>query len=317
MPIDLRRFAAFRDLPAATLDAVAKQARELRVPAGRWLVRPGRRLSACFFLAEGRVRLLEPSGARVVRAGSRRAWDAVYPGAAGVETLTAARFLRVAPGLLDALAGDRARLEVPDLESEEAAKDAARPASWQRRFLTSPLMQRLDPVAWQRILRAMTAESLPAGARVIEAGEVGRCCYVLCSGRAAIESPRNGEILAVLEPGSLFGEDALVSGRARNASVVMLSAGRVVSLAAEHFQSWLLDAVVLPLPDPGSRTVISLEPHGPTGARGLSLHDIRCVGQALAPQQGYAIVGGSWAERSLAAFLLAEQGVDARPVAHG
>lgn len=305
---ELKRFAGLDALPAGALDTVAARARRLRVPSGRWLVRPGRRLPSLFFLLEGRIRLLEGGRSVIVSAGSARARRAVYPGVAGVETLTPAVFLSVDPDLLDAVAGPEAG-EPPGVPEVNAGE-----SSWQRRFLTSPLMQRLEPAAWQRILRAMTTEWYPSGTRVIRAGDAAACCYVLCSGRARIVTADGEETRAVLEPGSLFGEDALVSGRARNAHVVMARGGSVVSLSAEHFQSWLLDAVVRPLAAVGDRPVISLDPRDGRAVSCPTLNDIRHSGRTLSSGETYAIVGGAWPERTLAAFLLAEQGIDASPL---
>lgn len=307
---ELRRFAAFRSLDAAALETVMNHAGSLYLPGGRWLVRPGRRLSASFFLLDGRVRLLEGRGEVTVDAGSARGRHAVYPGVDGVQTQSPARFLRVEAGLLEQLAGSAGdgRPGMLEVTVEEP--------SWQRRFLTSPLLQRLEPATWQRILRAMVAEPYAAGACVIRAGEVGRCCYVLAAGEAEIREPVAGRVLAVLRPGSLFGEDALVSGRVRNACVIMRSTGSVVRLTAEQFQACLLDSVVRPLERIGGRRVISLEPQRHPAALWVPLENMRQVGPLLAPAS-YAIVGGTWPERALAAFLLAELGLDAGPLRTG
>ena len=312
---DLKRFADFQSWSGGDLRVVAGRARRLRVPADRWLVRPGRTLALRVFLLEGRVRLLEGRvraleeyRSVIVNGGSKRARRAVYPGAAGIQTLTAALFLGVDPALLQChgpTAGE-ARPGTWEVSLEES--------SWQRRFLTSPLMQRLEPAAWQRILRAMSRQHHPAGGRIIEAGQCADCCYVLCSGRAEIRHPDSAALLAVLEPGCLFGEDALISGALRNAHVVMRTAGSVVALPAERFQAWLLDEVVQPLPDAGARPIISLEAHCPGAAACMAIGGVREAGRLLPRSASYAIVGGTWQERALVAFLLAEQGVDASPV---
>jgi CRP-like cAMP-binding protein len=303
----LRRFTDFAAMPAPALDAVAARARRLRVPARRWLVRPGRLLSGRFYLLEGRIQLIEAGRSVIVNAGSARARRAVYPGASGVETLTPALFVSVDPALLDApdRVDPRASLGVPEVNAGES--------SWQRRFLTSPLMQRLDPAAWQRILRAMSRRHVEAGEPVVRLGERADCCYVLSAGAAEIHDATE-RVVATLAPGHLFGEDALVSGGARNASVVMTCAGSVVSLAADCFQSWLLDAVVWPVASTDGRRTISLEPHRPADVW-LPVDELRSAGARLPPGPPYVIVGAGWRARALAAFLLAEQGIDARPLA--
>ncbi|MDZ7668785.1 MAG: cyclic nucleotide-binding domain-containing protein [Gammaproteobacteria bacterium] len=313
LPLELKAFAPFRDFSAADLAAAAAASRRIRLPARRWLVRPGRVLGDHFFLLEGRVLLVAGGRASVVTAGSERARRAVYPGAAGVETLTEAVFADV----------PAAALERPGGSCPEAAGLPAPPqvsaaeGSWEQSFLTSPLMARLPPAAWQRVLRAMTRHTFAAGEIIIQAGDPGDCCYVLTAGRAQIRHPA-GHVIAGVAPGRLFGEDALVTGAARNASVVMTAAGGAVSLPGEEFQRRLLDAVVRPTRRPGDRCLLSLD--GASGgaacpqALPLVLDEVRAAAVSLCRRQRYAVVGGQRGERLLAAFLLAEQGLDARPV---
>lgn len=303
---ELKTFSDFDGLPPAVVEALAARARRLRVPARRWLVRPGRVLSGRFYLLEGRVQLIELGRSVIVHAGSARARRAIYPGAAGVETLTPAVFLNVDSALLEAAGGEAGGdgLGAPEVVSEEAC--------WQRRFLSSPLMQHLAPTAWQRILRAMTRHDFAAGDTVIRAGERAACCYVLRAGTAAIR--RGDETLARLTPGALFGEDALIRGGVRNADVIMTGAGSVMSLPAERFRAWLLDVVVRPVTAPDGRVRLALDATAEADVR-LSVDELRDARWRLAAAEQYVVVGAGAAERALAAFLLAEQGIDARPLA--
>lgn len=311
---ELRRFPAFAGLTQPGLEAVACQARQVRLPPRRWLVQPGRHLRGQYFLLEGRVRLVDGSRQLEVAAGAARARQPVHPGiggaarSAGVATLTRARFLFV----------DMASLALPWQQDDAPAlpEVASGAACWQQAFLASPLLERLPPVAWQRILRAMTARSHQAGDAVIRFGEAAPCCYVLCSGRAEVLAPGCNSVLAVLAPGDLFGEDALITGGVRNASVRMSCAGATVALPADCFQRWLLDAVVVPLGEPGGRRLLHLGAPGPQGAGALPLPlaQVRRQASRLSRRHRYAITGGTARERALAAFLLAQQGVDARPL---
>lgn len=63
--------------------------------------------------------------------------------------------------------------------------------------------------------------ALPAGARLIRAGERGREAFLLVAGRAEVR--REGELVAVLRPGDLIGEQALIAGTHRNADVVAIT----------------------------------------------------------------------------------------------
>lgn len=188
---------------------------------------------------------------------------------------------------------------------------------WQLRFLASPLLQQLTPVHWQQLLQGLAVESLAAGATLIEASTPATDCWVLQSGRARVHSGER--VLAVLEPGALFGEDALITGAVRNASVSMLTDGRVGRLAAERFERWLLGAVIRPLGAIGARTPICIDGVPLPGHRslGLPLGRIRDPALRLSRAAAYCVTGGSLRERWLAAFVLAQQGYDVLPLESG
>lgn len=188
-------------------------------------------------------------------------------------------------------------------------------AGWEVRFLSSPLLQRLEPRAWQRLLRAMQVVEVERGERLIELGAPGDACYVLRNGRVVVHSGRR--TLALLEPGCLVGEDALITGGLRSASVTVLDAGKVGRLACEQFERWLLAAVIEPLADPAGRCLLDLD--AASARRRACLHlpltRLRDPGLSLSERTGYCVVGGAWRERCLAAFVLGQRGFDVLPLA--
>jgi CRP-like cAMP-binding protein len=227
----LRQYTAFSGLDSTTLQSLARHANQLDLPAGRWLVRRGRSLPDIHYLVRGSVKTFMPE--RVIRADRPLARQAVYPGAREVLTLTDCRFLQLHPSHLEQdelLAADN---RVPELlESEDC---------WQLKFLQTHLMTSLSPAIWQKVLRQLNPVEVDAGDRVIVEGDGINLqhCFILASGRARVIS--RDRRLCDLEPGDLFGEDALISDRPRNASVRMLEAGRIMSLQREHFREFLLE----------------------------------------------------------------------------
>jgi hypothetical protein len=202
-----------------------------------------------------------------------------------------------------------AGLPVASVHADPGADDG-----WQLRFLASPLLRRLDPVHWQQLLQGMTVERLAAGETLFEAGAPGDACYVVQSGRVCVHD--GGRRLAVLEPGALFGEDALITGGWRNASVTLLTEGRVGRLPTARFERWLLHAAIRPLTRIGTRVPLCVDPGRPVPAGGiaLALARIRAPGDTLSRSVGYCVVGGRLRERLLAAFVLAQQGYDVLPL---
>ena len=185
---------------------------------------------------------------------------------------------------------------------------------WQMRFLATPVLQRLGPLHWQQLLQGMTVEAVAGGTTLFEAGDSADACYVLQSGLVRVHA--GARSLAVLEPGVLFGEDALITGGCRNASVTLSADGRVGRLPAERFERWLLNAVIRPLAAIGGRTPLCIDraPLRTAGCVHLPLARIRDPVIPLAAAVAYCVIGGKLRERWLAAFVLAQQGYDVLPL---
>jgi len=224
---ELSRFQPFVLLDRATLQLIARHAGLVDLPARRWLVRRGRTISGHHFLVSGTVRSFGPD--RLIRAGDRLAADAIYPGAQGLATLTECRLLQLGDEGLALLAREEAGLAWVS-ETDDC---------WQRRFLRSHLMTSLPPLLWQQVLSKLTPREVNAGERLLIEGadRVLDRCYLLARGRAVVS--RCGRVLGSLGPGELFGEDALISDRPRNATVRMLEEGTVMDFPVADFRDFL------------------------------------------------------------------------------
>jgi CRP/FNR family transcriptional regulator, cyclic AMP receptor protein len=83
--------------------------------------------------------------------------------------------------------------------------------------------------------RAATLLDVPAGRNLAEQGATGREFVVLVEGTAAVT--RDGTQLAVLGPGSFFGEMSLLEGKPRAATVTTLEPTKLLVLTSTEFTS--------------------------------------------------------------------------------
>lgn len=117
---------------------------------------------------------------------------------------------------------------------------------WLEKLLANPLFSNVPAQNIREILKRLKPVSMLAGSEIIRQGAVGETCYFLRSGRAQVSREQEGElqILAELEEGACFGEEALLSDQPRNANVSMLEDGQVLELSRQDFIELLKAPVV-------------------------------------------------------------------------
>ncbi len=292
---DFPHFEPFADLDRSELALVGRHARRLALPGGRWLLRPGRSLQGHHFLLSGSVATLDPDG--VVSAEHNAARRALYPGTAGLRTLCDCVLLQVPTPVIEFL--EQAAVESAPVVGEP--EDC-----WQTRFLGTGLMSVLAPAVWQSVLNRLRPRPVTAAEYVIrERDPASGSCYVLADGVARVE--RQGRCLAMLKPGELFGEDALITSEPRNASVVMETDGLVMCLDAEGFRHFLVELLLAGVYRPpqtagkGARVLLRLG----------SSQDLRLRIARLRPSVEYLVSSGRPEVESLAVFLMRKAGLAA------
>lgn len=288
----LKRFDPFQSLCSAEFATAARNAQIIDIPADRWLLRPGRRLCGRYYLVQGTVRLYSPQ--REIQHQSQEARLPLYPGCQALLTLSKVRLLHVDAASIAFLLGraqsDRGEQHLPD---------------WERRFMNSPLLQRLDAGVWQQLLSALDERPFETGERLVVEGTAAHDFFVLKSGHAAVR--RRGRTVAHLGPGDFFGEDALLMHARRNATVTATKRGSVLCLPKDRFTTLLADNVVRFVKSAGEGVPIDV------GAND-ALARLRETIPSLDPKCRYHVVGGELRQRALATFLLTQKGFDAWPV---
>lgn len=122
------------------------------------------------------------------------------------------------------------------------------PGSWVGKLLGNAPFNRLPASVVREIFARLEDRPCAPGEFLIREGDAGEHYYLIAEGRCVVtREPAPGaprQPLAVLGPGDAFGEEALLSGGPRNASVAMLGAGRVMRLSKSDFLELLRNTLL-------------------------------------------------------------------------
>jgi CRP-like cAMP-binding protein len=105
-----------------------------------------------------------------------------------------------------------------------------------------PLFAGLTPVALELVSRIATEESHALGTKIFQHGDPGDKLYIILEGKVRIsrEVPGMGEeALAVLGPGAVFGDMALLDEAPRSADARVHERCRLLALPKDAFEDLL------------------------------------------------------------------------------
>lgn len=276
------------------------------------------------YLMQGELKVTQPDGViRVLVGGTERAlFPVAQPGRmpTTARAITDVELLRLDERAVDiALTWDQclpADVEVTDTPDWRRLLGAL-PLS----VLTQGVFAQLPPAHIATLLARFERVHCAQGEVLVREGEPGDYYYLIEQGqcrvsRAAAETP-----LADLAAGDAFGEEALLAGAPRNATVSMATDGTLLRLRKDDFNT-LLQA---PLLQQGTaaearqrvargslwldvRTPAEYRHDGLPGAVNMPLPDLRAALAQLDPQREYVVYCQSGRRSAAAAFLMAQRG---------
>jgi CRP-like cAMP-binding protein len=110
---------------------------------------------------------------------------------------------------------------------------------WRLDLLRTPVFAKLPMANVQKLFAALEEFPCQAGSRIIKEGDPGDYFYIIRSGTCKVMRNTGGRrmiALGTLESPNVFGDEALVSNKPRNATVVMETAGMLMRLSKAHFE---------------------------------------------------------------------------------
>lgn len=192
--------------------------------------------------------------------------------------------------------------------------------------LTRGVFAALPPAHIEFLLQRFRRISVKRGEEVVRQGETGDFYYLIETGRCQVTRMVAGApiMLADLQPGDAFGEEALVADATRNASVTMKTDGILLRLDKQDFIELLRAPLLRSLSQAEAlqrvaagavwldvRFAAEYRYDCIDGALNLPLDEIRQAYGVLDPLKEYIVYCQSGRRSSAATFLLAKRGFSA------
>jgi len=325
----VRKLTPLDTLTRSKVEEVLEKSAVQKIPAGRVLFKEGDRDKWTVYLLQGTVELSAESGKKeTIKPGTN---IALRPLAKGVpRPLTAmakseVNVLIIDTELLDLMVNWNApgSIEVSDFDSEDEDDD-----DWMTKFLNSNAFIQLPTSNMQALMMKLEEMPMRKGKMVIKEGDsIDNHYYIIKQGQCIVsrKDDKTGKQvpLAILKNGVGFGEEALITGAARGATVSMKTDGIVLKLVKDDFIELLAKPLIHFITDKELEAVDSTDvvyidvrtkvEHNANGIDGSLNFPIRTIRENIAtldPEKHYIVYSSEENRASSAAFLFIQQGYE-------
>lgn len=337
-PVDpkfLSRLIPVNSLNPENFSRLAKFTFIEELPAGGVLFRQGDTDNHAIYLAAGEV-VLSASNTKTTRAvvgGSDAALYALSnlrPRQYTASAKTPIRFIRLDNAMVDKMiTWDQASgIEVTELGGSDGDN------AWMMKLLRTPIFLKLPAANIQALFERFEEVPMDAGQIVIKQGDKGDYFYVIKAGRCRVvqkaDAAAASAVVADLDVGDGFGEDALLSDAPRNATVAALASGSLMRLAKSDFDPLLKEpllqrvtqAEAAPLIAAGAQLIdVRLEREYKkaklSGSINIPLIQLRAAAARLDKDRVFVTYCDTGNRSAAGAYLLVERGFDAYVMSDG
>ena len=242
-PLILLDLVPIKSLSPDHCQELAVKSELCTLPQGKYLFKPGEDSDRIIYLLAGQVELQGENGeSRMVMGGSKASKLPLEQNKThrlSALSKSDVTFVKVDSNLLDIMLTweQSGGYEVQELNEGEGF--SVEEDDWMSRILQAKVFHKIPPANIQSIFMKMEAMHFKAGEAVIKQGEDGDRFYIVREGKCKVirktRQKPEGVVLAILGVGDNFGEEALISGGKRNASVIMATDGVLMSLSKAEF----------------------------------------------------------------------------------
>ena len=241
----LKAFSPIDSLKKDNLAALAKKTKVRDAQPGETLFREGDAEKRTFYVLSGTVELREGTQrSGRITGGSEDARNPLSPKLPRRHTAiatSAVEYITIDSDLLDVMLtwDQTGTFEVGELKHDDTGGD------WMSKLLQMRTFQMVPPANLQGMFLKMKEVKVEPGMVIVRQGEDGDFFYVIMEGRCMVTREQGQAAgqkpvkLAELESGSCFGEEALISDTKRNATITMMTRGKLMKLSKDDFRQLL------------------------------------------------------------------------------
>ncbi len=324
-PHQLSRFSPLDNLTGNGLQQVAAAVVERRLGPGDILFNKGDNDDTMYFLLDGTATLLgdEASAPVIIKAGSEAAimpLSRLKPRRFTARASTPVTLAAIDEDWLDNLltSDQTAAYVVTEIPGEDP--------EWMFRLMCNPTFAKIPSDNFATLFSHLERIEAPVGKIIIRQGEPGDYYYIMRQGKAHVwrtQADDKPVMVDTVKPGDGFGEEALLSGDPRNATVVTVEPSVLMRLSMDDFNQLLKPALARRVDSHTAANQIGagarfIDVRGESEYRAYSLPASinlplcqlrQKIGQ-LDPKRRYITVCQTGRRATAAAFLLSQRGFD-------
>ena len=323
----LRRLVPLNALSDENFNVLCGKLSVEEIRSGDVVFKAGDKDNRSIYLLSGKLVLVDRHGKKeLIESGSEQSRFPVahhFPRQYSATAKGQVLLVRVESAMLDSLltADETEIYEVSELHEEEEG-------DWMTRMLNSKAFEKLSPSNLQALFMHMDEISASSGDVIIHEGDEGDYYYTIKEGqveitRQLLNKPQPAA-LAVMGPGEAFGEEALIFGSRRNATVTMKTDGSLMRVNKEHFEKLLKEPLINTVPvskaismiEGGAvcidvRTPQEFQNESLRGSNNIPMNRLRNMLKQMNPDRTYILCCETGNRSSVGAFLMAQRGFDA------
>ena len=329
---ELKGFIPFDYLTTACIKDLASQFRAHQLEKGKILFKRSTKDPECHFLINGAVDLAdEDFNITKITSDSEDNYLALDNSA----LIHRASAITTSKCLIYSI--DRAYLDLvttwsqlsEEIEEQDSELEDSESIDWMDALLRSPLFTQIPAANIQKLLVRFKERSVDIGEVIVKENESGDEFYVIKDGRAIVTQGdgHKEKTVAAIQTGDCFGEDALIAGSERNATVTMASNGSLMVLEKQDFDELLKKPIIKSISieelhiqmDEGDSGTVLIDVRHPQefrhdrlkGSDNVPLNHLREKLKTMNPDFHYVVFCDGGQRSQVAAYIMMESGFNA------